>query len=201
MSQNDLVNVRFKNGQILNTIIGAMGEKEEFYDSNHTGNPLLDTSGDNRKKKLSKNFTVDELARSGKVAFNKARIDPDLVQCLQRIRDYVGKPVTVNSCYRSYKYNLEVIYKDSSDPKTHSRHISGQAADISVKGMSSLELAKVAIKVCGPYIGIGVANSYVHVDIRGEWAAWSYSGTESILQQVKTFRKKVIDTLKSLDSK
>ena len=49
-----------------------------------------------------------ELARSGRTEFPLARIDPRLVNCLQKLRDYVGRPVRVTSGYRPYLYNVGV---------------------------------------------------------------------------------------------
>ena len=166
--------VTFPSGEKLNVIAGPEGKGEEYFNPfASTKLPLLDVSGANRNKTLSKNFTAGELTQSGKKIFTKARIDPNLVICLQKIRDHVGKPVIVNSGYRSYLYNKK-IYEDKNQKPTNSRHISGQAADIRVAGMSGLEISKIALKVYGPNIGVGVANSYAHIDVRGTYARWTY---------------------------
>lgn len=56
-------------------------------------------------------------------------------QGLERIRSLVGKPIHVNSCYRSPLVNAAV----GSQPA--SQHIKGEAADITCKGVPPKELA------------------------------------------------------------
>jgi hypothetical protein len=137
---------------------------------------LLDTGATTRSTLLSANFTVGELARSGGRAFDKARIDPGLVRCLQALRDAVGRSVTITSGYRPYAYN-ETLYRDTyQQTPTKSRHSSGQAADVRIAGMSGMEIAKAAIDAYGTEIGVGIAATYAHVDVRGTWARWTYFG-------------------------
>jgi D-alanyl-D-alanine carboxypeptidase/Peptidase M15 len=168
--------VAFPSGATLRVVSGPTGVGEEHYDPAATGNPLLDTSEPVRSTLLSANFTVGELARSGGRRFDKARIDPELVRCLQRLRDHVGKPMRITSSYRPYAYN-DKLYKETYKRKpTRSRHSSGQAADIQIAGMRGMEIAKAAIDVLGPDIGVGIADTYAHVDVRGRWARWTYFG-------------------------
>jgi hypothetical protein len=54
---------------------------------------------------------------------------------LQPLREKLGKPINVNSCYRCPKLNTAV-----GGVKT-SQHCNGQAADIEVMGMSNYDLA------------------------------------------------------------
>jgi hypothetical protein len=42
--------------------------------------------------------------------------------------------------------------------------------------MSGMEIAKAAIDALGPNIGVGIADTYAHVDVRGRWARWTYFG-------------------------
>jgi cell wall-associated NlpC family hydrolase len=168
--------VTFPSGASLRVVSGPTGKGEEHHDPAATGNPLLDTSEPVRSTLLSANFTVGELARSGPHRFDKARIDPELVRSLQRLRDHLGKPMRITSSYRPYLYN-DKLYKEKYKRKpTKSRHSSGQAADIQVAGMRGLEIAKAAIDVLGPDIGVGIADTYAHVDVRGRWARWTYFG-------------------------
>src|SRR4030095_466460 len=157
--------VTFPSGASLPTVAGPVNPGEEHYDPNKAGNPLLDTSGTNRSKPLSNNFTVGEFARSGSKKFDIARIDPKLVQCLQAIRDRVGKPVHITSGYRSYGYNIK-IYKQRNQKPTDSQHTSGRAVDIQIDNMTGLELAKLAIDTCGCDIGVGIGENYAHIDVR-----------------------------------
>lgn len=193
LSEGDASRVIFPSGQSLRIASGPAGPGQTYHDPNQTGNPLLDTSGANRQKRLSRNFTVDELAKSGSKRFIKARIDPKLIACLQAIRGQVGRAVNVTSGYRPFTYNIK-IYRRRKQKPTKSRHSSGQAADIRVKGMSGLELAKAAIDACGGNIGIGIGRNSAHVDVRGEWRRWTYyrnSSTDRRLKnQIDAYRRR-----------
>lgn len=183
--------ITFPSGESLNVVDGPTGEDQEHYDPNNTGNPLLDTRSAHRSKRLSQNFTVGELARSGGRNFDKARIDPRLIDCLQKIRDRVGKPVIVTSGYRPYAYNVD-IYKERKKKPTKSRHSSGQAADIKVADMTGMELAKTAIDVCGVNLGVGIDDDNAHIDVRGQWARWTYFGdspaSDRAIQEIDAYR-------------
>ena len=54
---------------------------------------------------------------------------------LQPLREKLGKPININSCYRCPKLNAAV-----GGAKT-SQHCNGQAADIEINGMSNYDLA------------------------------------------------------------
>ncbi|GAA3087665.1 glucosaminidase domain-containing protein [Streptosporangium carneum] len=161
----------FPSGLVLTPVTGPTGHKEEHWDPYATGLPLYDTGPAVRRRKVSARFTVGELAGSGGQVADKARISVELVRCLQAIRDRLGKSVRISSGYRSWARNVRVY---SGRQATMSRHCSGQAADISVVGMTGMEIAKVAIDVWGDKIGIGVGDRYAHIDVRGHWAVWTY---------------------------
>ncbi len=174
--------VTFPSGESLTVVSGPEGKGETYYDPNHSGNPLLDTGGVNRLKHLSKDFTVDEFARSGEKRFDLARIDPKLIECLQKLRDHLGKAVEITSGYRSYEHN-EYLWRQCEERKKkgekctvakESQHLRGQAADIQVTGMNGLDLAKAAIDACGCDVSIGVASTYIHVDVGREPRFWGY---------------------------
>jgi uncharacterized protein YcbK (DUF882 family) len=170
--------VTYPSGERLRIVSAPDGAGEEHHDPNSSGIPLVDTSGANKAKKLSKNFTAGEFARSGRIAYAVARIDPELVRCLQALRDRLGKPVRINSGYRSYLYNIEVYRRNPKKKRkpTLSQHTSGRAVDIRVAGMTGLQIAKAALDVCGCDIGVGIANTYAHIDVRGTFARWTYFG-------------------------
>lgn len=170
--------VTFQSGVSLLIVKGPDRVGQKYYDPNKSGNPLLDTGGSNRSKMLSDNFSVDEVARSGNKTFDKARIDPRHIECLQAVRDYVGKPVLIRSGYRSFWYNIEVYRRMGKQP-TRSQHSSGRASDIKVEGMTGLEIAKVAIDVCNPNVAIGLGLGYVHIDLRNDASIWRYDGVNS----------------------
>ena len=163
----------FPSGLTLSAATGATGERAEHWDPHSTGLPLLDTGPVVRSQKLSSSFTVGELVRSGRRYADVARISPALVRLLQAIRDRAGRSVQISSGYRSWARNKQV-YAGYGKTATLSRHCSGQAADIHIAGMSGLDIAKLALDVGGPNLGIGVGGTYAHVDVRETWAYWTY---------------------------
>lgn len=165
----------FPSGAILDQASGATGKGQEHWDPHNTGLPLLATGANKRSLKLSANFTVGELVSSGGRHADVARISPALVRLLQAIRDRAGRAVRISSGYRSWANN-KALYASRGKEPTLSRHCSGQAADITIKGLSGLDIAKIAIDVGGPNIGIGLARTFAHVDVRGSWAVWNYVG-------------------------
>lgn len=171
--------VIFPSGESLSVVSGfPQGVGEDYWDPTLSGNPLLDTGSLHKKEKLSPNFTVGELVTSGGVSADVARIDPKLVEALQRLREYVGKAITITSGYRSWKRN-KAIYAQRGKKATHSQHCAGRAADIKIKGMNGLEIAKAAIDACGPNIGVGLGNTFAHIDVRGIAVAWNYGGVSN----------------------
>jgi hypothetical protein len=123
------------------------------------------------------------------VSADIARIDPTLVECLQRLRDHVGKGVKINSGFRSWKRNRDIYEKRGKTP-TLSQHCAGRGADIHIAGMNGLEIGKAAIDAFGPNIGVGLANTYAHIDVRGFAAAWNYGGVKDFwVTEIKRYQK------------
>jgi flagellar protein FlgJ len=168
---------------------------EEHWDPNGSGELLYDTSPAHQSIQLATNFVVRELCASGAHVFDLARISCRLVRNLQKVRDRVGQPVQVTSGYRSYKYNVE-LYESCGQKPINSQHSSGRAADIATAGMTGLEIAKLALDVCGPNIAVGVANTYAHVDVRGEWARWTYltdpAESARVIADLDAYRQRIL---------
>jgi peptidoglycan hydrolase-like protein with peptidoglycan-binding domain len=111
------------------------------------------------------------------------------VEGLQRLRDNVGKSITIKSGYRSWKRNKEVYALLNKKP-TASQHCGGRAADIKIQGLNSLEIGKAAIDSCGPNIGIGLANTFAHIDIRDYASAWKYGDVDSSwVEEIKRYQQ------------
>jgi len=115
--------------------------------------------------KLSNNFTVSEFAC--KDGSDKVLIDTDLVDVLQKIRDHFGKPVKINSAYRTVSWNAKQGGSSSS------YHCKGMAADIKIEGVSAVEIAYFAQTVTN---GVGAyyygTSDFVHVDTRPTVKHW-----------------------------
>lgn len=116
------------------------------------------------KTKLSANFNQSEFDCKGNGCCSETLIDESLVKSLQKIRNHFGKPITINSGFRCAKHNKNV------GGASGSRHTKGQAADIVIKGVAPLEVAKYAEHM--NMKGIGLYSNFVHVDTRQQKSFW-----------------------------
>mgnify|MGYP003651344930 FL=1 len=117
---------------------------------------------------MTKNFSKEEFDCNDGSEMNIA-IYHNMVKVanqLQILRNYIGKPITINSGYRSEEYNASI--KGSSKK---SQHVMGRAADITVKGMTPLAVHTTIELLIdkGDMLqgGLGLYDSFVHYDIRG----------------------------------
>ena len=92
---------------------------------------------------------------------------------LQFLRDYTGRPVRINSAYRSPEHNKKV-----GGSKT-SQHLFGKAADITIDSLKPIEvftliedLIDMGLMLQG---GLGLYDTFVHYDIRKTKARWNYA--------------------------
>lgn len=113
--------------------------------------------------KVSKNFKLYEF--QCKDGSNLVKVDSVLVNKLQQLRDLIGKPIIVNSAYRTPEYNKKV----GGSP--NSQHVLGKAADIRVNGLTPKQLANYCEKI--EFGGIGIYKTFVHVDTRQGKARWN----------------------------
>ena len=97
-----------------------------------------------------------------------------LAENLQVLRDFIGKKITINSGYRSQKYNATI---KNASPK--SQHILGNAADIVVQGMTPKKVAQFIENLIKEgkmkQGGVGIYDTFTHYDIRGARARWDFS--------------------------
>tara|TARA_R110002020_G_scaffold170928_1_gene360855 strand:- start:329 stop:697 length:369 start_codon:yes stop_codon:yes gene_type:complete len=93
-----------------------------------------------------------------------------LLNMLDIVRKKYGKPIVINSGYRTVKHNAFV------GGKSDSSHLKGLAVDIKcTKSLDRFKLAKVLIQVGFKRIGIG--NTFIHVDIdknKTQNVLWTY---------------------------
>lgn len=122
--------------------------------------------------KITKNFSLEEFkCKDGSEIPND--VLPNIIELaknLQVLRDAIGKSITINSGYRSPKYNAKIGgVKDS-------QHVKGKASDLRVSGMTPKELAEVIEELIKRKKmkegGIGIYPNFTHYDIRGTKARW-----------------------------
>lgn len=116
------------------------------------------------KTKLTKNFAINEFACKGSGCCSIVKIDTELAACLQKVRDHFGKAVIITSGYRCPTHNRAV------GGSTNSYHARGMAADIQVKGVAPIEVAKFLESI--GMLGIGLYSNFVHVDTRKTKFFW-----------------------------
>lgn len=90
-----------------------------------------------------------------------------LLDALELLRAAVGVPIIVDDAYRCAKHNGSV------GGVLNSYHTRGMAADIKITGMTPKQMYHAALQV-PQFGGIGVAQRYIHVDVRPVIARWCY---------------------------
>jgi len=126
---------------------------------------------------LSPNFTLAELTHSNT---GKARgianvpNDPELerlkrlAQALEKVRAEMGVPISITSGFRNAATNKAV------GGATKSRHMVGDAADITIGKHDRRKLLQAAINA--GFRGIGLGKTFLHVDLRPVKTVWPYQG-------------------------
>lgn len=106
---------------------------------------------------LSEHFTLEELTKSQTATrfeikeqfkpnpFITENLQQLCVNILEPIRKKIGKEIIVNSGYRCVKLNRKI------GGASNSQHINGEAVDITVKGVSNLELIKIIKELNLPF--------------------------------------------------
>ena len=109
---------------------------------------------------LEDNFQAREFACND--GSDKILIDTTLTSILQMVRNYFGKPVKINSAYRTDSWNKSVGGAGGS------QHCLGRAADIVVVGQNPLTVYQYLDKLLGTWGGLILYpnKGFVHVDTR-----------------------------------
>lgn len=112
---------------------------------------------------MSKYFKPKEMACKCGCGFDK--LSERLYFTLDIIRDYIDRPIIVNSACRCAKHNQAV------GGVKNSQHVQGRAADIRAKDMTAGTLWQKIKELHGmgrlPYLkGLGRYDNFVHVDVR-----------------------------------
>ena len=132
----------------------------EYYVFDETQNPT---------EMISEHFGVWEFKckdNSRVIVLNKA-----LVELLEKVRTHFKRPVVINSGYRTVQYSR----LPNSSPK--SQHTLGNAADIRVTGVSPVNVYAYLNQLYPNSHGLGIYNTFVHVDVREKKSRWDYRST------------------------
>lgn len=113
---------------------------------------------------LSKNFSRAEF--ECKCGCGSAKVDPLLIETVQRIRDAAGAPLRINSGVRCPKHNKAV------GGVPDSQHVLGKAADLSWEHPAT-ELFNIIYRLYRAgeiphlgYVQLYRQKNFVHVDVR-----------------------------------
>lgn len=122
--------------------------------------------------RLSEHFETDEFdCRCGcGFGHREGDVSAALIDALEEMRSIIGRPIKIASGCRCNEYNREVGGVDNS------AHTRGSAADLVVYGGEDRFLVVGAAYQVG-MLGVGVAKSFVHVDVDivlPRPAAWVY---------------------------
>lgn len=108
-------------------------------------------------------FSPEELACRGT---GKLLIVPEAMDKLQALRDRLGKPLIINSGYRTPQHNKAV------GGAANSYHMQGIAFDVRMDNHDPDAFIAAALAVGFKGIGTYPKQNFVHVDARNERAAW-----------------------------
>lgn len=122
--------------------------------------------------KITANFSLEEFkCKDGTDVPNELLPNAiELAKNLQVLRDFIQKPIVINSAYRTPKYNKKV------GGASNSQHLYAKASDLMVKGVTPKQLADtIEILINTGKMkqgGVGVYKTFTHYDIRGTKARW-----------------------------
>ena len=121
---------------------------------------------------MMKYFDYSEFDQPGLEGSGKKFMNKDFLKLLDVIRQKYGKPMKINSGYRSEEYNKKI------GGVANSSHMKGIAVDVSITTSADRwKFIKACYEVGVTRIGIG--NTFVHIDIDNEKTGkliWDYYG-------------------------
>ena len=87
-------------------------------------------------------------------------MNQDFIDKLNKLREEFGKPLIINSGYRSPEHPIEYVKQSPG------AHASGKACDISVSRADALKLLELALKLGFTGYGLNQKGSsrYIHLD-------------------------------------
>ncbi len=142
---------------------------------------------------LSEHFSRAELSCR---CCGELKVDHQLIDALELLRSMAQAPVVIHDGYRCPAHNQEV------GGVTNSEHTRGQAADVSISGLTLQQMFELALQVPAFFNdGIGAYDgSFLHLDVRPRAARWArvngrYVGIHRLVATPATVLAKLSDAV------
>ena len=113
---------------------------------------------------LTKHFSRSEFACRCGCGYDG--ISLATVMACEAVREHFKRPVRINSGCRCEGHNTAV------GGSKNSRHVAGDAADITVDKIDAAEVAAYCNHLIADNGGIGAYPTFTHIDTRGKRARW-----------------------------
>ena len=164
------------NATITVTSVGTNGE---ITGADVAGTPTADNtthSGVSEPSSFSPNPSADGTPGLNFLPHTDPRILPALTTVLTTLTNAVGYTLDITSAYRSPDYNASV------GGSKKSMHMQGKAVDVIMTGKTDTERQQfIQAAIDAGIKGIGVYNTFTHIDIRDNKAAWGSNGSRRSL--------------------
>ena len=115
---------------------------------------------------ISTHFNRKEFACKCGCGFNA--VDKELLEVIEDVRTYFDKPLIINSANRCETHNAK------EKGSKNSQHLKGMAADIRINGVSPNSVATYLLNKYPDKYGIGMYNTFTHIDVRANKSRWDY---------------------------
>jgi uncharacterized protein YcbK (DUF882 family) len=122
-----------------------------------------------------KYFTTSEFDSPDKPG-SGSLMSETIIEMLDDVRAKFGKPIVINSGYRTEKHNKKVGGKPKTKTSKGSSHMYGLAVDIKCDNSSDRYHLIFLLQETG-FQRIGVGNTFIHVDIdfdKSQEVMWTY---------------------------
>jgi len=164
------------NATVTVTSVGANGE---ITGATVAGTPTAtETTYSNLSEpsSFSPNPSADGTPGLNFLSHTDPRILPSLKTVLETLTNSVGYTLDITSAYRSPDYNASV------GGSKKSMHMQGKAVDVIMTGKSDSERQQfIQAAIDAGIKGIGIYNTFTHIDIRSNKAAWGSNGSRTSL--------------------
>jgi len=121
-------------------------------------------------------FTYSEFDQPGLPNSGEQYMSDEFISMLDECRKIYGKPMKINSGYRSESYQKELAKRYNTGVAKNSPHTEGIAADIHV-GNSKDRWLLINSLISAGFTRIGIASNFLHADIsdsRSDLVIWHY---------------------------